>query len=182
MGELSASISPVDMNDTARHPEDFASSFEAAFARLQIRIEHACLGESPSDWPAQVAAAIEVTLAFAAADPAAAQVLTNEAMAEGKTGFARMAEGKTGFARYDRMIDHFAACLRRGRAQRAEGEWLPEITEKAMVGGLAMLIAQRLDMGREAELPSLAPEAIQFVLTPYLGTEHARRVAASAEA
>jgi hypothetical protein len=157
------------LNDTVRHPEGFANSFAAAFARLQIRIEHACLGERPSDWPAQVAAAIEVTLAFAAADPAAAQVLTNEAMAEGKTGFAR----------YDRMIDHFAARLRRGRAERAEGKWLPEITEKALVGGLAMLIAQRLDMGREAELPALAPEAIQFVLTPYLGTDRAREVAAS---
>ena len=88
-----------------------------------------------------------------------------------------MAGGKAGFARYDRMIDHFAAALRPGRAERPEGEWLPEITEKTMVGGVAMLIAQRLTFDRHAELPALAPEAIQFVLTPYLGAPDARQVA-----
>jgi hypothetical protein len=148
-----------------RHPDDFADAFGAAFARLQVRIEHACLGEGPFDWPVQVAAAVREALAFAAADPAAADVLTNEALAMGKAGFAR----------YDRMLDHFAADLRRGRAERAEGERLPAITEKAMVGGVAMLIAQRLDRGRATELPNLAPEAIQFVLTPYVGIEEARR-------
>ncbi len=61
------------------------------------------------------------------------------------------------------MLDHFAGDLGRGRAERAEGERLPAITEKAMVGGVAML-------------RGLAPEAIQFVLTPYIGGEEARRV------
>ncbi len=153
------------MNDIAQHPDDFANAFERAFARLQIRVETACVGEA--DWPAQVSAAIRAALEFAAADPVAAQVLTNEAMAGGKAGFAR----------YDRMIENFAAGLLPGRAERAEGEWLPEITEKAMVGGLAMLVAKRLDFGRHAELPPLAPEAIQFVLTPYLGAAEARRIA-----
>jgi hypothetical protein len=75
------------------------------------------------------------------------------------------------------MIEHFAERLRPGRAERPTGEFLPEITEKTMVGGLAMLIAQRLTFDRFAELPALAPEAIQFVLTPYLGAADARRVA-----
>ena len=75
------------------------------------------------------------------------------------------------------MLSHFGERLRPGRALRPGGERLPEIVEKAMTGGLAMLVAQRLDVGREAELPGLAPEAIQFVLTPYLGTEEAKRIA-----
>jgi hypothetical protein len=153
------------MDDRAQEPDDFANAFEPALARLQIRIETACASEV--EWPAQVAAGIRAALAFGAAEPAATQVLTNEAMAGGKAGFAR----------YDRMIEHFAAALRRGRTQRPEGEWLPEITEKTMVGGVAMLIAQRLTFDRYVELPALAPEAIQFVLTPYLGAADARRVA-----
>jgi hypothetical protein len=153
------------MNDKAQQPDDFADAFEPALARLQIRIETACASES--GWPAEVAAGIRAALAFAAAEPDAAEVLTNEAMAGGKDGFAR----------YDRMIDHFAAALRPGRAERPEGEWLPAITEKTMVGGVAMLVAQRLTFSRQAELPALAPEAIQFVLTPYLGAADARRVA-----
>jgi hypothetical protein len=153
------------MDGKAQHPDDFANAFEPALARLQIRVETACASEA--EWPGQVAAGIRATFAFAAAEPAAAEVLTNEAMAGGKAGFAR----------YDRMIEHFAEALRPGRAQCLEGEWLPEITEKTMVGGVAMLIAQRLTFDRYAELPALAPEAIQFVLTPYLGAADARRVA-----
>jgi hypothetical protein len=153
------------MNDKAQHPDEFANAFEPALARLQIRIETACASEA--EWPTRVAAGIAAALAFCAADPAAGEVLTNEAMADGKEGFAR----------YDRMIEHFAVALRPGRAERPEGEWLPEITEKTMVGGVAMLIAQRLTFGRHAELPALAPEAIQFVLTPYLGAADARQVA-----
>jgi hypothetical protein len=50
-----------------------------------------------------------------------------------------------------------------------------------MVGGLASLIAQRLDSrAAVSQLPALAPDAIQFVLTPYLGAEAARRIGAEA--
>ena len=48
-----------------------------------------------------------------------------------------------------------------------------------MASGVAMLVAQRLDQDRQAELPAIAPEAIQFVLTPYIGIGEARRVAAA---
>jgi hypothetical protein len=153
------------MSDRAQHPDGFADAFEPAFARLQIRVETACA--SAVNWRLGVASGIRAALAFAAADPATAQVLTNEAMADGRAGFAR----------YDRMIEHFAAALLPGRAERPEGDQLPQITEKTMVGGVAMLVAQRLSFDRQAELPELASEAIQFVLTPYLGATEARRVA-----
>lgn len=165
MGGPPGSVSAAGMDEIAPNPDDFSGAFEAAFARLQIRIETACAAEA--EWPAKVSTGIRAALAFAAGDPDAVQVLTNEAMAGGREGFAR----------YDRMIEHFAAALRPGRAERPEGEWLPEITEKTMVGGVAMLIAQRLTFDRHAELPAIAPEAIQFVLTPYLGAAEAKQVA-----
>lgn len=152
------------MNE-ARQPDDFANAFESAFARLQVSVETACASEV--GWAAKVAAGVRAALAFAAEDPAAAQVLTNDAMAGGRDGFAR----------YDRMIEHFADTLRPGRKARPDGRWLPEITEKTMAGGVAMLVAQRLSFGRSTELPELAFEATQFVLTPYLGATEARRVA-----
>jgi hypothetical protein len=154
------------MSDPAQQPDDFA----AAFARLQVRVETACVAEA--EWPDQVAAGIGAALRFAAAEPASADLLTNGALASGPEGHAR----------YERILDHFAQRLRPGRALRPDGERLPGITEKAMVGGLAMLVAQRLDRGRAAELPGATAEAIQFVLTPYLGTEQARRVAAESGA
>jgi hypothetical protein len=119
-------------------------------------------------WPDRAAASIRAALAFAASDPAAAQVLT-------ATSFSAGEEGR---ARYDRLIEHFGGLLRIGRGLRPGGRDLsPPVIEKALVGGLAALIATRLERGGAAELPELAPEAIQFVLTPYLDVAEARRIA-----
>jgi hypothetical protein len=155
----------MSLNDPERRPDDFSSAFDSAFAQLQVRIESACVAEA--GWPAQVTAGIRAALAFAAADPVAAKTLTTEALAGGRAGYER----------YNRMISHLGEWLLPGRSLRPEGERLPEITEKAMVGGVAMLVAQRVDLGRHSELPELAAEAAQFALTPYLGTKEARRVA-----
>jgi hypothetical protein len=154
------------MNDLRSHPEEFANAFESAFARLQVRLEEACLEEG--DWPRRTAAAIRAGLDFAAADPAAAQLLTNKAL-------AREADA---FDRYERLISYLSDGLAPGREQQPDGERLPDITEHAMASGVVSLIAQRVDRGREQELPGIAGEAIQFVLTPYLGSDEARRLGA----
>jgi AcrR family transcriptional regulator len=149
-------------------PDDFAQAFEAAFARLQVAILTA--GDGAVDWPERVSAVVRAGLRFAAADPAGAQTLTSDALARGPDGVAR----------HERVIAYLGACLHDGRAESPDGERLPEVTERAMAGGIVMLAAQRLDLGREQELPGLAPEAIQFVLTPYLGGDEARRIAGRA--
>lgn len=154
------------MEDVQKPREDFASAFEAAFARLQVALLEACGRQR--DWPAKTAAGIAAGMEFAAADPAAAAVLTNEALAEGADGIAR----------HERLIAYLGERLLPGREERPEDERLPDITERAVAGGALMLVAQRVDEGGEGELPALVPEAIQFVLTPYLGAEEAGCVAA----
>jgi hypothetical protein len=146
--------------------QQFTSAFEGAFAGLQVELEEAWAGQLA--WPLRVAAAVGAGLRFAAADPGAAQTLTSEALAAGPEGIAR----------HERLISYLRAGLALGRRARPENERLPDITEHAMASGVVMLVAQRVDQGRAAELPALVPEAIQFVLTPYLGAEEARRVAA----
>lgn len=153
------------MGASARQPDDFAVAFDSAFAALQVRIESACA--AAGDWPVGVAAGIAAAFDWVAEEPRAAQLLTNDALAAGSAGFER----------YERMIAYVAELLAPGREQAEHGERLPEITERAMASGVAMLVAQRLSMGREGELPALAPEAVQFVLTPYLGSGEARKVA-----
>ena len=153
------------MEEAARREDGFAEAFEPAFARLRIRLETACAGQP--DWPSGTAAAIHAALEFAAADPAAVHTLTSDALAAGKPGFAH----------YERLISYLCDLLLPGRAERPDAKPLPKETERALAGGVAMLVAQRVDLGRHAELPALAPEATQFVLTPYLGIDEARRVA-----
>jgi hypothetical protein len=153
------------MNQIGQQPDEFREAFESALDRLQSDVLAACASED--EWPAQVAAAIRAALAFAATNPAAARVLSFDAMTNGRRGFTL----------YNRMVEQMAAGLLAGRAESPEGVWLPEITEKAMVGGFATLIAQRIEQGQHAELPAIAPEAIQFVLTPYIGADRALAVA-----
>jgi len=150
-----------------QNPDYFGDAFERAFARLQVRVETACAAEA--DWPAQVAAGVRAALHFAASEPAAARALTNDALAAGSTGYVR----------YDRMLGYFGERLLPGRDLRPEGERLPEIVEKSITGGLAVLVGQRLAKGSEAELPGLAEEATKFVLAPYVGVEEAKRLAAA---
>jgi hypothetical protein len=159
------SISQAGMDDAAERQEGFPEAFESAFARLRIRVESACAGQS--DWPSGVAAGIRAALTFAAADPAAVQVLTSDALAAGKPGFEL----------YGRLISYLCELLVPGRAERPGAERLPPETERALAGGIAMLVAQRVDTGKHDELPALAPEATQFVLTPYLGVDDAKRIA-----
>jgi AcrR family transcriptional regulator len=155
------------MGGSARQPDDFAFAFDSAFAALQVRIESACAAQPA--WPEQVAGGIRAAFDWVAAEPVAAQLLTNDALAGGSAGFER----------YERMIAYIAELLEPGREQADHGGRLPKITERAMASGVAMLVAQRLSLGQEAALPAIAGEAIQFVLTPYLGGSEARRVASS---
>jgi hypothetical protein len=156
------------MGEIGHLPEGFPHAFEAAFARLQVLLEEACA--QSVDWPDGVAVAIGAALEFAAADPDAANVLTNEAMAAGKDGIARR----------ERLLSYVGNWLASGRRQRPQGQELPSVTEHALAGGIVAIVGERLSRGRTAELPALAPEAIQFVLTPYLGADEACRIAGSA--
>lgn len=154
------------MEEPASGAGDFPAAFEVAFARLQVALLEACQRER--NWPAKVAAGVRSGLEFAAADPVAAQVLTSEALAQGVDGVSR----------HERLLAYLGERLRPGREERAEGTRLPEITERAMAGGVLALVGQRVDRGRASELSALTPEAVEFVLTPYLGAEDAKRVAA----
>jgi hypothetical protein len=145
---------------------DFAREFEKAFARLQIAVETAYAEES-DDWPMQVAAAIRAVLEFAADEPVAAHVLTVESLAQGSGHFAR----------HRRPVDHLARLLAAGRNVHPEGEALPNLLEDALAGGIFMLIVQRVEVGDAKTLAALAPDAIEFALTPYLGRDKARDAA-----
>lgn len=128
-------------------------------------VEEAYLAEEA--WPDQVAASIRAGFEFAATDPVVADLLTNEALARGSDGLSR----------YRRLVDFAAGLLRPGREQVENGALLPETLEHSLAGGITLLVAQRVDQGLAAGLPELAPDAIQFALTPYLGTREARRIA-----
>jgi hypothetical protein len=157
------------MEGRAQQPEDFAAAFESAFARLQVLLEMACVGEGP--WHERAIAAVRQALEFAATEPDAASVLTNRALAEGADGVER----------YERLMAYLANLLEGGRAESPHGADLPATTERSIAGGVATIVANRVDRGGAGGLPRLLPEMVQFVLTPYLGAEEAKRIATAAD-
>lgn len=146
-------------------PDDFARSFEAAFAKFQIVVETAYAAEP--DWPLQAAAAIRAVLEFAAEDPVGAHTLTVDSLAQGG-----------GHLTHRRPVDHLARLLVAGRDAHPDGEALPNLLEDALAGGIFMLMVQRLEIGDAERLVALIPDAIEFALTPYVGRDRARDVAA----
>jgi len=162
-------VAGAGMDGRAEQSGDFASAFEGAFARLQVLLEMVCVSGDP--WPKRVHVAIRRTLSFAADDPAAAAVLTNAALTQGADGFER----------YERLMAYLAGLLEPGRAESPHGVDLPSTTERSLAGGVATIVANRVDRGRAEELPELSAEVVQFILTPYIGTEEARRIATAAD-
>ena len=150
-------------------PVDFDRAYETAFARLHEEIEEA-RGREP-DWAGQAAAGIRAVLRFAAENPAGGAALTTDALAQGSEQIAR----------YKHLVEYMASLLAPGRKADPGRAPLPDLLEEALAGGIFMLVGGRLEQGRQAELPGLAGEAIEFALTPYLGGNEARRLAAQSE-
>jgi hypothetical protein len=144
---------------------DFPARFEAAQARLWHAAE--CGWAEGGIKPERVAAALRAVFEFAFRNPATVRILTRDALAQGPYGIARYRDLLTAAARV------LAGC----RDEDAGGGELLALTERALVGGVATLLAERLDAGREDELPALAPEVIEFVLAPYVGAARARLLA-----
>lgn len=163
--ELNGRAAGAGMDGRAEQRGDFVSAFESAFARLQVTLEMACVSGDP--WPERVRVAIRRALDFAATEPAAAGVLTNAALAQGADGLER----------YERLMAYLAGLLEPGRAECPYGADLPSTTERSLAGGVATIVANRVERGGAGELPGLSAEVVQFVLTPYMGTEEARRIA-----
>lgn len=144
----------------------FSAEFEAALARLSYALAEAY---RPGPEPERVARAIRAGFIFASHNPATVSVLTSRALSRDLHGAAC----------YRDLVARAARVLARCRAELPEGTDLPAITERVLIGGLAVSVAQYLDAGRAEELPALAPQAIELILTQYLGREEARRLASN---
>ncbi len=155
------------MEDIGHPPDDFGAAFEASFARFQIRVEEACA--TRSEWPWKIAAAIRAGFEFAVEDPDGARMLTRDALAAGPDGLAR----------HQRLLAYIADGFASGRDEWPEGRELPELTERAVAWSIVMLVTERLERDRLAELPAIAPQAVEFALTPYVGAAAAKQIAAS---
>lgn len=140
---------------------------EAFLERLWLEAVHA--GEELEEWPLRVRAGLRAVLSSLVEASALARVFAVEACA------ASLAAAERQFA----ALDRFAALLREGRRNYPAAASLPAATERALVGGVASIVASNLLMEDPQAIPALETELVEFVLMPYVGGVEARRIARS---
>lgn len=147
--------------------ECFIAAYDAVMEQLRERVEAAF--EQEDEWALAVRAGIAAMLEFLAAEPNLARLAMVEALAAGPVVVDR----------YDAAIRSLVPYFEAGRSGRAAEVLaaLSPTTEEALVGGMVSLISRRIAAGRVEELEALLPDLVEFVLTPYLGSAAAAKVA-----
>lgn len=133
--------------------------FAGCRARLELEVGRACARER--EWSRRIVAGVYAALEYAAADPAAALVLTERATVRWKR---REPE-------FTAMVERFARRLARGAP--AANPRLPD--PETVVVCLARQVNQRIEAGRAAQMMEIAPDLAFLALLPFVGYAGAQR-------
>jgi AcrR family transcriptional regulator len=120
------------------------------------------------EWPLKVREAVAAGLGFVAETGTRARFFAVEAPAAGPLVLER----------HIAAMAKIVFLLRSGRDHYPRAADLPELTEQVLVGGAACMVSSALLSEEHSRLPSLEPELVEILLTPYLGRDEARRIAA----
>jgi AcrR family transcriptional regulator len=149
----------------------FLALMDAAIERAAERVEDVFRRET-GPWPDKIGAALGELLAQIAAHPSVARACLVESLTAGPEAVAR----------HEAALKRLADLLRPGRELNPRRELLPDSLEESLLGGILWVVNQRLVAGEADELRALLPEAVEFVLRPYVGEEEAVREADDAAA
>ncbi len=143
--------------------------FDAAAARVAGLVDEAVAAAEQRSWPEQVAAALRAFLDDLAAHPLHARACLVEILTAGPTAVAR----------YQAALRKIGGpMLRPGRSLNPRAAELSDALEETLAGGVVWIVYQRLVAGESERIPSLLPEALEFVLMPYLGEGETTRAVA----
>ncbi|HEX3736251.1 MAG TPA: TetR/AcrR family transcriptional regulator [Solirubrobacterales bacterium] len=160
----------VSKSDFYKHfdskDECFLAAYDTAVDRVRAGVLGACAATGSADWPDRVRAGVVALLGLFAAEPPLAAIV----LAEGLCAGSRVHD------RYQAAVESFVPLLRDGAPEPPDGDPVPPAIDEAVVGGIASLIARRVIAGEAAGLVELAPDLLEFALTPHLGTERTRRI------
>ncbi len=151
----------------ASKDECFIAAYDTVMVQLRERVDEAF--NAVEDWPHAMRAGIAAMLSFLAHEPNLARLCMVEALVAGPVVVDR----------YDAAIQSLVPYLEVGRKGKSKKvlERLSATTEEALVGGMVSLISRRIIAGRTTELEELLPDLVEFILTPYVGSAEAAKVA-----
>jgi AcrR family transcriptional regulator len=153
--------------------DNFSSKEDCFLAAQQYAVDTALgrvldAASEVESWPDRVSAGLAVFLRYVASEPALARTCMVEALSAGPASVER----------YEQSLQAFVPLFRIGRTVSPHGEQLPDTFEETIIGGIFWVIYHRLTVGETERIEELLPELVEFVLTPYLGAESAKRAAA----
>jgi AcrR family transcriptional regulator len=149
------------------HFEGKEACFLAAYEMIDDYVRGSVLaaGDPSAPWPGQVRARLAVLLDVLSRDLAVARFYLTEPLAAG---------GEIS-ARYRDAMQLLAETIRPQSDNPADMD--VEVRDQALMGGIATLIARRLNAGEPGRMPELLPDLTELALAPYLGRDEARRLA-----
>jgi AcrR family transcriptional regulator len=131
-------------------------AYDLAVAWIERQAARAAL--AVEGWPGKVRGATGSTLGLLAADLGLARLLASEILCLGPAGQARR-QG---------LVDRLVPLLRLGRAEIPASDGSTPRLEQALVHGAIAVVDRELSADRGARLDRLAPDLVQFLMSPYL--------------
>lgn len=163
----------VSKSDFYKHFESkddcFVAAYDAAIERIRERVMAGCGRHGQGEWGLRVRSGVVSLVELLEEEPA----LAGLALVEG------LRAGRGVYDRYQAAVESFVPYLREGAPEAPGGGEVPVATDEAVVGGVASLLGRRILAGEAEQLDQLIPAVLEFALTPYLGSEEARRMAAA---
>ncbi len=152
-------------NHFGNKEEAFVALFDTVTAESTERIDAAIAANAEAPWPQQVAAALREMFAVILGDP----IISRAVIVEAPTVGAAITP------RYQAAATALSPLLRAGREYDPRAAELPRSLEDTLAGGVLWSAYQRLIVGEVERIEELMPEAIVFVLRPYIGEGEAAR-------
>jgi AcrR family transcriptional regulator len=143
----------------------FIEFFDAAIEDGRAQVSAALAANPSATWPEQVAVALRRLFEFLLADPVTARACIVEAPSVGRPINDR----------YRQAIRSFSPLIRQGRQFAEHPDTLPSSLEDTLAAGLLWSVHERILDAELDRLTALLPEAVEFVLRPYLGEAEAAR-------
>lgn len=137
----------------------FLALFDAASSEVDRLLSEVIDSCRQRPWPELVAGALRAIFASIASHPIEARACLVEVLTAGPAAVRR----------YEETLHSMRPILRPGRDFNPRAGELSETLEDTLAGGIAWIAYQRLVAGEAKRLPGLLPEALEFVLMPYLG-------------
>ncbi len=152
-------------NHFSNKEEAFIALFDSVMDEARDQIKAAVTENAEAPWPQQVAAALSAMFDVILADPIVSKAVIVEAPTVGPAIAGR----------YQEATVALSPLLRRGREFEPRAKELPKSLEDTLAGGVLWSAYQRLIVGEVERIEELMPEAIVFVLRPYIGEGEAAR-------